>query len=84
MKPFDVLVIGAGLAGLQAARLLVRRALHVGIVDRKRSPDQVVHTTGIFVRRTLEDFALPSSMLGAPIREVTLWSPAGRMICERV
>lgn len=29
-----------------------RRGLSVALIDRKRSVDQVVHTTGIFVRRT--------------------------------
>jgi flavin-dependent dehydrogenase len=80
MKQFDVIVIGAGLAGLQAARLLAARGVQVAIVDRKRTPDQFVHTTGIFVRRTLEDFSLPDALLGAPIREVTLWSPARRSV----
>jgi flavin-dependent dehydrogenase len=37
-----------------------------------------VHTTGIFVRRTLEDFALPADCLGAAVRRVTLYSPARR------
>jgi flavin-dependent dehydrogenase len=39
-----------------------------------------VHTTGIFVRRTLEDFDLPADCLGAPVRHVTLYSPARRRL----
>ncbi len=48
------------------------------LVDRKRTLDESIHTTGIFVRRTLEDFALPADCLGASVRHVTLYSPARR------
>ena len=75
---FDIAVVGAGLAGLQCARLLASRGLRVALVDRKRSVADNVQTTGIFVRKTWEDFALPAEQLGAPIRRVTLYSPARR------
>ena len=71
-------VVGAGLAGLQCARLLAMRGLRVALLDRKRSVADAIHTTGIFVRKTWEDFALPNEQLGAPIRRVTLYSPARR------
>lgn len=78
MNNYDVLVIGAGLAGLQCSRLLGERGLRVLLVDRKPSLDQSIHTTGIFVRRTLEDFALPEDCLGPAVRHVTLYSPSRR------
>src|SRR5205809_2171965 len=78
MKQYDVIVVGAGLAGLQCARLLGKQGLKVLLVDRKASLDQAIHTTGIFVRRTLEDFALPEDCLGPPVRHVRLYSPARR------
>ena len=75
---YDVTIIGAGLAGLQCARLLARQGVNVLLVDRKNTLDQKVHTTGIFVRRTLVDFDLPEDCLGPPIKNVTLYSPAHR------
>lgn len=78
MDDYDVTIIGAGLAGLQCARLLAPKGLHVLLVDRKSALDQKIHTTGIFVRRTLLDFDIPDDCLGPPIRHVTLFSPALR------
>ena len=78
MGNYDVTIIGAGLAGLQCARLLARKGVRVLLVDRKNTLDQKIHTTGIFVRRTLLDFDIPDDCLGPPIKHVTLYSPALR------
>ena len=80
---YDVAVIGAGLAGLQCARLLGARGLRVVLIDRKQSIAAPVHTTGIFVRKTWEDFPLPEEQLGRPIRDVVLYSPARRTLALR-
>lgn len=76
----DVLVVGGGLAGLVCARGLASTGLAVRLIDQKRHLGERVHTTGIFVRRTLEDFALPADCLGPAIRDVVLYSPARRSI----
>ena len=78
MEQYDVVVIGAGLAGLETARGLAERGASVLLVDRRAVVDERVATTGIFVRRTLEDFDLPEDCLGPPVRDVVLASPAGR------
>jgi flavin-dependent dehydrogenase len=80
MKNYDVIIIGAGLAGLNCARILGRRGLSVLLVDCKDSLDTSIHTTGIFVRRTLEDFDIPEDCLGPAVRHVTLYSPARRQM----
>jgi flavin-dependent dehydrogenase len=80
MEDFDVTIIGAGLAGLQCARLLGRQGLRVLLVDRKASLDQKIHTTGIFVRRTLEDFDIPEDCLGPVVHHVSLYSPRHRVL----
>lgn len=75
MKSFDVVIIGAGLAGLQCAKLLGGRGVKVLLVDRKNDLTKGIHTTGIFVRKTFEDFDFPPSTLGKAVRKVKLFSP---------
>jgi flavin-dependent dehydrogenase len=74
----DVLVVGAGLAGLHTARLLAQRQLSVAVVDRRRSLSTGIRTTGIFVRRTLDGFDLPDHLLGPGVRDVLLYPPSRR------
>ncbi len=80
MKKFDAVIVGAGLAGLQCAKILSANGAEVLLVDRKIALDEGVHTTGIFVRKTLEDFALPADCLGSPVRHVSLYSPAQKIL----
>jgi flavin-dependent dehydrogenase len=80
METYDVVIVGAGLAGLQLSRSLAERHLRVLLIDRKTSLTRAVHTTGIFVRRTLEDFAFPEDCLGPVVRNVTLYSPGWRKL----
>jgi len=77
---YDVAVVGAGLAGLYTAKLLTQRGVRVLLLDRKESLSAPIHTTGIFVRKTWEDFPLPAEQLGRPIRDVFLYSPALRRL----
>ena len=53
METFDVVVIGAGLAGLEITRALSGYGLSVLLADRKTALEKPVQTTGIFVRLTL-------------------------------
>lgn len=73
-----MLVVGAGLAGLHTARLLARRGLEVLVVDLRGRLSAGIRTTGIFVRRTLDDFDLPDRLLGPAIRDVLLYPPSRR------
>lgn len=73
-----MLVVGAGLAGLHTAMLLAQRGYDVLLVERRPRLTGAIRTTGIFVRRTLEDFPLPPDCLGPPIRRVVLYPPGLR------
>jgi flavin-dependent dehydrogenase len=74
----DVLVVGAGLAGLHTATLLARLGHDVLLVERRTDLARTIRTTGIFVRKTLDDFTLPPDCLGPPIRRVVLYPPSLR------
>ncbi|HEU4913177.1 MAG TPA: NAD(P)/FAD-dependent oxidoreductase [Actinomycetes bacterium] len=74
----DVLVVGAGLAGLHTATLLARHGHDVLLVERRPRLADSIRTTGIFVRRTLDDFPLREESLGPPIRRVVLYPPSRR------
>lgn len=80
MPRCDVLIVGAGLAGLWTARRLAGAGLDVVLVDGRSSVDSQIRTTGVFVRRTLEDFPLPEDCFGPAVRRVVLYSPARRRL----
>jgi glycine/D-amino acid oxidase-like deaminating enzyme len=78
VRTVDVLVVGAGLAGLHTGRLLAAQGLGVLVVDRRRSLSAGIRTTGIFVRRTFDDFDLPDHLLGPGVRDMLLYPPSRR------
>ncbi|WP_329790636.1 NAD(P)/FAD-dependent oxidoreductase [Lentzea sp. DG1S-22] len=82
MDTVDVLVVGAGLAGLNTARLLAGAGLDVAVCERRTSLETGIRTTGIFVRRTLDDYELPH--LGPAVRRVLLYPPSLREPVEFV
>jgi len=45
------------------------------LVERRPTLTGAIRTTGIFVRKTLDDFELPAECLGPPIRRVVLYPP---------
>lgn len=75
-----MVVVGAGLAGLHFAETIGASGHRVLILDRKDSVDEHIHTTGIFVRRTLDDFSIDEDCLGPWVRRVVLWSPRMRSL----
>jgi flavin-dependent dehydrogenase len=82
MDTVDVLVVGAGLAGLTTARLLAQAGLDVAVCERRTSLETGIRTTGIFVRRTLDDYDLPHQ--GPAVRRVLLYPPSHRDPVELV
>ncbi len=80
MESYDIVVIGAGLAGLHFAQTAAELGCRTLLVDRKYDVGQHVHTSGIFVRKTLEDFAINEECLGAWVRDVVLHSPQRRVV----
>ena len=80
MNSYDVVVIGAGLAGLKVTEWLAARSHKVLLVDCKAKLTENVHTTGIFVKRSFDDFEFPAETLGPVVRDVVLYSPRMRSV----
>lgn len=81
---FDLLIVGAGFAGLAAARTAASRGLKVAVLEAKSDPGARVHTTGILVREAVDELDIPFHLtrrvpgvrLYAPnLKSVDLFSP---------
>ena len=47
MQPFDVVIVGAGLAGLSSARHCLQRGMRVAVVDAQSSPSWAETASGL-------------------------------------
>lgn len=76
----DLLVVGAGFAGLVAARRAAERGLSVVVVDRKAEPGRPVHTTGILTAEAAQRLpGLPPALVRA-VPAVRLYAPNLRFV----
>ena len=75
---FDVIVVGAGFAGLACAGELARAGKRVCVIDRKRDPGERLHTTGILVQEALAEPLLADLPAGIrhPVPAVRLYAPS--------
>jgi digeranylgeranylglycerophospholipid reductase len=76
----DLAIVGAGFAGLVAARRAAERGLDVLVLDRKAEPGRPVHTTGILTAEAaslLPD--LPPALLAA-VPGIRLYAPNRRFV----
>src|SRR5579864_1523565 len=80
METYDLVVIGAGLAGLHFAQTAADLGCGTLLVDRKDDVGRQIHTSGIFVRKTIEDFAIDEECLGPWVKDVVLHSPGRRVL----
>ena len=74
----DVVVIGAGPAGLHAARLLSERGLDVIVLEEHEAVGRPVHCTGILAREAFDEFGLARDTILNPLTAARFVSPAGR------
>ncbi len=75
----DILIIGAGFAGLRAARSAARRGASVLVADAKPHVGARLHTTGIFVQEAAEYAELPDQHALA-VPGVRLYGPSRRHV----
>ena len=71
----DVIVIGAGPAGLHAARLLSERGLDVIVLEEHEAVGRPVHCTGILAREAFDEFGLARDTILNPLTAARFVSP---------
>lgn len=79
---YDVIVVGAGFAGLACAHELAIHGLRVCVIDRKQDLGERVHTTGILVQEACDApllAGMPSRLLRA-VPHVRLYAPNLRSV----
>ena len=76
---YDVIIAGAGFAGLACAEALAQRGCSVLVLERKTDPGAGLHTTGILVHEAAELLKLPAELY-KPISQVRLYGPSLRHI----
>ena len=75
----DIVVIGAGFAGLACARRAAERGLSVLVLDRKSEPGERIHTTGILVQEAWEEWAAPAALVRR-INRVRVYTPSHQFV----
>jgi len=78
-KLCDLVIVGAGFAGLVCARTAAMRGLKVVVLDAKPDPGARVHTTGILVKEAADEIDLPHA-LARRVHGVKLHTPSDRQI----
>ena len=76
---YDLVVVGAGFAGLACARRAAELGLSVLVIERQSEPGERVHTTGILVKEAWEEWAAPASLVRS-IRRVKVYDPRHRSV----
>lgn len=75
---YDLLVVGAGFAGLACARKAALSGLRVVLLEKKHEAGARLHTTGMFVKDAVDAFAwlreVPGDLV-RPIEGVKLYAP---------
>ncbi|MDE0489926.1 MAG: NAD(P)/FAD-dependent oxidoreductase [Gammaproteobacteria bacterium] len=74
---YDVVVVGAGFAGLACARELAGSGVKVLVLEKKRQAGQHIHTTGILVKEAQDEWAAPERLV-REIRRVRVYGPSLR------
>jgi digeranylgeranylglycerophospholipid reductase len=80
---YDAIVIGAGPAGLQAARQLATRGFRVAVLEEHRVVGDPVHCTGVLAREAFGEFGLSTDAVLNELTTARFISPSGQEIVHR-
>ena len=76
----DVLVVGAGPSGLNAARILSARGLDVLVLEKKKEVGEHIICAGIVGEEAFQKFALSQDSILKKIQEIKIVSPRANII----
>ena len=80
---YDAIVIGAGPAGLQAARQLATRKFRVAVLEEHQVVGDPVHCTGVLATEAFDEFGLSSDSILNELTTARFISPSGQDIVYR-
>jgi len=75
MKTYDLIISGAGFAGLSAAQAAASRGVHTLVLESKPHPGHNMHTTGLLVKEAADLLDVPRSLV-KKIHSVRMYSPS--------
>jgi geranylgeranyl reductase family protein len=76
----DVLIIGGGPGGLEAARLLSGDGFDVALFEEHPTSGDPVHCTGVLAVEAFDELALPRHVILNPLRTARFFAPSGESV----
>jgi digeranylgeranylglycerophospholipid reductase len=77
----DVIVVGAGPSGLNAAKILTKKGLDVLVLEKKREVGEHVVCAGIVGEEVFSRFQISEEAVLKRIKEIKIISPHSNVIC---
>jgi digeranylgeranylglycerophospholipid reductase len=74
MRPYDLIVIGGGFAGLTCAQAAAARGASTVVIERKKRPGDSCHTTGLLVKEVADAWDFPRRLF-RKIHGIRLYAP---------
>jgi len=80
---YDAAIVGAGPAGLHAARRLAERGFRVTVLEEHDLVGDPVHCTGVLAREAFDEFGLSTRTILNELTTARFISPAGHEVVHR-